>query len=45
MITGVWLKWWSEVHGQHMALYISIYFLLAVGYSVGIGGYAWFVTI
>jgi hypothetical protein len=45
MDIGIWLKWWSEVNGQHMTLYILVYFLLGFGYSVGIGGYAWFVKI
>jgi hypothetical protein len=42
---GIWLKWWSDVGGQQIELYSSIYFLLAIGYVSGIGGYAWYVTV
>jgi hypothetical protein len=41
--SGIWLKWWSDVGGQQIELYSSIYFLLAIGYVSGIGGYAWYV--
>jgi ATP-binding cassette subfamily C (CFTR/MRP) protein 1 len=38
----IWLKWWSDIQGHQIGLYISVYFLLSLGYSLGIGGYAWY---
>jgi hypothetical protein len=43
--TGIWLKWWSENDGHQILLYTSVYFLLAIGCSLGTGGYAWYFTL
>ena len=37
----LWLKWWTDIDGRQIALYSSVYFALAICYSVGMGGYAW----
>lgn len=44
-IAGVWLKWWSDVERRQLGLFISIYFLLGLGYCVGNGGYSWYENI
>ncbi|RDA86714.1 hypothetical protein CP532_4180 [Ophiocordyceps camponoti-leonardi (nom. inval.)] len=43
--SNVWLKWWAEVDGGQIALYMSVYFILAVMNSVGTGGYVWSILI
>lgn len=37
----LWLKWWADNEGHQMILYIAIYFLLALVYCLGNGGYVW----
>jgi ATP-binding cassette subfamily C (CFTR/MRP) protein 1 len=41
----IWLSWWTLIDGRQIALYISIYFLLATFYTVGIGGYVWAISV
>ena len=38
---AIWLKWWAEVDGGQIALYMSVYVALAFLTSVGTGGYVW----
>ncbi|MCJ1311333.1 hypothetical protein MMC25_005004 [Agyrium rufum] len=40
----IWLKWWTDINGGQIPLYISVYFLLAVVYLVGDGGYSWAIS-
>ncbi|ETS74387.1 hypothetical protein PFICI_14253 [Pestalotiopsis fici W106-1] len=35
----IWLNWWTDDDGGHIALYMSIYLALAVMAVVGMGGY------
>ncbi|GAB7352459.1 hypothetical protein MBLNU459_g2868t1 [Dothideomycetes sp. NU459] len=37
----IWLKWWTDIDGHQVALYASIYVLLAIAFSMGEAGYAW----
>lgn len=41
----IWLKLWTDIEGRKIALFISIYFLLGIGYCVGIAGYAWSIAV
>ncbi|KAL3958373.1 hypothetical protein ACCO45_006535 [Purpureocillium lilacinum] len=41
----IWLKWWAEVDGGQIALYMSVYVALAFLTSVGTGGYVWSILI
>ncbi|PHH93023.1 hypothetical protein CDD83_2133 [Cordyceps sp. RAO-2017] len=43
--SNLWLKWWAEIDGGQIALYMSVYFILAVMNSVGTGGYVWAILI
>ncbi|KAF2670819.1 putative multidrug resistance protein [Microthyrium microscopicum] len=43
--SSIWLKWWSDIHGQQAATYALIYFLLSIGVALGIGGYAWAIAV
>ncbi|KAK4444931.1 ABC multidrug transporter [Podospora aff. communis PSN243] len=38
---GIWLKWWTDDGGQRVALYTSVYLLLAFLTVVGLFGYMW----
>jgi hypothetical protein len=38
---AIWLKWWADVGGGQLPLYITVYILLGIFNSVGNGGYAW----
>ncbi|KAK5992013.1 ABC multidrug transporter B [Cladobotryum mycophilum] len=37
----IWLKWWTDIGGGQIALYMTIYLGLALLTSVGEGGYVW----
>jgi hypothetical protein len=37
----IWLEWWAAGNGTQNALYVTVYFMLAVFNSVGNGGYVW----
>ena len=43
-IPEIWLKWQTDVDGGHIALFISVYLVMAILNSVGTGGYVWCVT-
>lgn len=40
-----WLKWWTDDEGGHIAYYLSIYFLLALGCSLSNAASIWSVLI
>ncbi|EED13629.1 ATP-binding cassette transporter, putative [Talaromyces stipitatus ATCC 10500] len=37
----IWLKWWADRGGDQRALFVSVYFVLAIFNSIGNGGYVW----
>lgn len=37
----IWLEWWAAGNGAQKALYVTVYFLLAIFNSIGNGGYVW----
>lgn len=39
----IWLKWWADRGGDRKALFVSVYFVLAIFNSIGNGGYVWYV--
>ncbi|KXG48870.1 ABC transporter, transmembrane domain, type 1 [Penicillium griseofulvum] len=41
----IWLKRWADRGGGQKALYVSIYFFLAICNTVGNGGYVWAILI
>ncbi|OTB09170.1 hypothetical protein M426DRAFT_7187 [Hypoxylon sp. CI-4A] len=43
--SDIWLKWWAEIEGGQIALYMSIYLGLSVLTSLGTGGYVWSILI
>jgi hypothetical protein len=45
ILLELWLKWFTDSDGTHVILFISVYFLLGMGFAGGIGGYAWYVFI
>lgn len=44
-LSQVWLKWWTDCGGQQVVFFASIYLVLGVGYSIGMGGYAWAIAV
>ncbi|PHH63516.1 hypothetical protein CDD81_5797 [Ophiocordyceps australis] len=41
----IWLKWWSDVGGGQVALYMTVYIALALLTCIGEGGYVWAILI
>ncbi|OQE00437.1 hypothetical protein PENVUL_c052G02467 [Penicillium vulpinum] len=41
----IWLKRWADRGGDQKALYVSVYFFLAICNTVGNGGYVWAILI
>ncbi|KAJ5907320.1 multidrug resistance-associated protein [Penicillium taxi] len=41
----IWLKRWADRDGAQKALYVSVYFFLAICNTVGNGGYVWAILI
>ena len=41
--TEIWLKWWTDENGSHIAKYISVYFALAYGNLIFITVHIWLV--
>lgn len=39
----IWLKWWADRGGNQKALFVSVYFVLAIFNSIANGGYVWYV--
>lgn len=37
----IWLEWWATGNGTQKALYVTVYFILALFNSLGNGGYVW----
>ena len=37
----IWLERWADRGGGQKALYVTVYFLLAIFNTVGNGGYIW----
>lgn len=41
----LWLKWWTDQGGQKAALFAGVYLVFGIGFSVGMGGYAWAIAV